>query len=342
MDVVTIQRHTIECLGRVAFFLALLASALPGCKAPIFHLAVDRPAASVFAVRIDDQRPTWERKFYQGGIDNRVFQNDATFIPVERIDPSPWEMMRHQLQTRFSHCGIQPQQIDVRVRSCRIVENYNLDAVEIADARRNQFERDAARHAKHEADRQHDRQRGLPVTDDDCSDEIAGEIGWAMMKGLGRVTLEGARQVGHWTHVLPGKAGPPSQIDLRNYPRGVTFELEGEAIVTLATGEQKTTPIRYGETVPSRKGAADSLKLAVHNGVSDTADRIVRQTLNLPPPESAIAPHESSATGDTPILPLVTHHIAPAPPQVVTDEIKRLEQAEAQRSARVADGVKLR
>ena len=327
------------------------------------RLTVERPGEpTITNVRIVDQRPKWERKYYLGGGDDRVMRNSITFIPVERIDPYPWDLFRSELEKRFNFCGEQPTSLVVRIQSCGVVVNENLTGEQRADLRAAEEAREAQREEEEKEQRRRDREfnaaLGRPNEDDDdssVSGDLAGNLIWALLKGCYHVGSEGVRYTGHLVHLRPGHAGPPMRLDTAEYPQGTTFDLAGEVDITLASGQQRTVTVRKKHTVWNPKGAAiDSVNQAVKAGIDLAADRVVRESLGMPLVDPANPATSTPSTGDSPILPLIlnttpetniepsTTPVAPAKPhdQAALDETRRLEQAEVERNRAISESLR--
>lgn len=334
--------------GAYAALLAVMLSVLAGCRAPIYHLAIDRPLPGEVVFRVDDRRPTWERKYYLGGKDDKLLKNAANFIPVERIDPSPWELIRQQVETRFANCGARTKSVVLEVRSCRIVENFNRTQVPLAV-----LNNPATQHTDVTLNRT-DLHRvqysnspnydpSSPWKEEEDGDGIFGDfvalvVMVTALHGY-RLSAVAGRHTAHWLHLLPGKAGPPSQIDVELYPQGVTFELEGDAVVTFIDGSEKRIPVRSVRSVFGRRGEADAIKRAVLSGVDETADSIVRQSLGLPPIEVGVPFQNIDPAGGPPVLPLSLPQPTYEAADSVKDEIRRIQQSETERNARLLENL---
>jgi hypothetical protein len=321
--------------------MAVVLLCLAGCH-PIsrYDLTTTAPPSGAvpLEVNLKDERPGWERRFYLAGHDGVRLRNNVTFVPVEKFAPSPWDLLRDELNSRYASVGAQPTRVDLTLRSFRTVVDLNY--------RNGQVPWYAGRwglldnHLK--ADDSHTPSNsntyGSTKFDDedprDWFEDLGVMLGFVAVKEAvfysGSYVCEGVRQAGHQLRVLPGRAGPPKQVADLEFAQGVTFETELDAVVTFASGFQSTAKVYQTAHVPSHDGCPTHVTQAIQAGMAGAADKIVRQTLGLAPIEVAPPP---SPAGYQQISPAVS--LSTSQQNQVQSEIERLQQAEAERYSRM-------
>jgi hypothetical protein len=298
-------------------------------------------------VRLDDKRPKWEHKYYVGGCDDRELRNALTFIPAELLDPTPWEVLNRELTDRFAYLGCRPAQIDLHIRSCRVVVNENLTDDQVAFL-------DAVEDANEDKERREKHQRARMLGEKEEADdggsfsEAMGELLFGTIFELTwAATRTAGRELAHAVRLLPGKAGPPSRLDRNSYPQGITFELEGTAEITFVDGTQRTVEIRHADHNPGRLRACnESVERVASAGLAKAADDVVRQALDLPPilQPAYVPPVETGPPAVTSLEPLEVGSPAASSPEGrnrssgVQSEIERLQQTEIERTTRISRG----
>jgi hypothetical protein len=324
--------------------LAAVVGLTTGCaKLPVYQIEA-LPSANAVAepldIQFDDRRPSWEKSFYLGGSDDKDQRNAVTFIPAERLEPSPWEVLRRELSLRFAHCGATPAGVSVTIRSCRLVVNENQPREQIEAER-------AAERAQEEKERREQEERDrLFGRESDKDDESLGEavgnsVGTAFLELTWLATKSGARHLAHAVHLRPGKAGPPRQLDLDDYSQGATFEIAGSAVVAFADQTPKVVEFRHADFLPGRFNAnSESVQRVAAAGLAKAADQVVRQALDLPsiqesPPADTIVP--TAPPIDASLTPYFQEtRIQKEPSADVRAEIERLQQSEVERHWRLS------
>jgi hypothetical protein len=355
----TSPRRTPRFAAATSLFVCL-GIVTAGCRTPYYQCRQDASAGPpILSVRLDDQRPKWERKFYLGGA-----YEDITFIPVERIGPTPLTQFHERLAARFEAYGVQPTDALLRVISCRVVVNSNhghTDHLQLAkldyfgDRHRRvpSAKDDWTQHVHYTAYRSTD-SFGRPCDDDDDDDSGSALLGlgfvasaiaaYAATLAGAFVAYEGTRNVAHWLHLRPGYPGPPKKLDTGAYAAGTTFELYGELTVTLPTGENRVVYVRQKNVVPApHNPGTESVKTAVAIGVDHAAEKAVREVLGLPEPTPPEPPSPVPTSSSDPNGP--PSGFAPLPPRTdasssqsagstnssVEEETRRIQEANRRR-----------
>jgi hypothetical protein len=338
------MRRGLSRRAAIPFSVGALLCSIAGCaKLPVYQIEKLHPAADVaepIDVRFDDRRPQWERSFYLGGSDAKDLQNAVTFIPAERLEPSPWEVLKSELAMRFAHVGATVTHVELTIRSCRLVVNQNLPSEQVEAER-------AAKRAKEAKDRRDQEERDRlfgrePEKDDESfGDAVGNSLAKSLFELMWYAAKSGTRHLAHAVHLRPGEAGPPSQIDMETYPIGATFEIAGSAVVTFADGTTKTVSLQHADFIAGRfKPNSESVQRVAAAGLAKAADQVVRQALDLPiaqeSPPGAAAPSTapSNASSLTPFFQETRILKEPAPE--VRAEIERLEHSEVDRHTRLS------
>jgi hypothetical protein len=110
-------------MRRVVLF-ALLQICLTGCHkqeialGPQFKLdsLPERRVEAPVEVTIDDKRPDWERRYFEG---------DVIFYPLEQMTPSPIERLQRQIEVQVGELPERPCKVALDLESFRVVNcNY--------------------------------------------------------------------------------------------------------------------------------------------------------------------------------------------------------------------------
>jgi hypothetical protein len=309
---------------------------------------VEEALAAAPEIKIEDRRPKWEKRFYLEGSDATLLKNKISFVPAELVRPGPWEVLSSEVAKQFAQSApTRPVRIDLVVHSCRTIVDLNAHSSLVQnspweiESPLKQSLGDDLRYCAQSPDR-------YPPSGD--SDDLEGEAVGALVV-LGAIGTaftcwytaetfrDGARRAGHALRVLPGKPGPPKQLEGLDYAKGVTFEIDFDATTTFASGQTMATRVEQSIYIPTAQNSPEQVRHAIAAGMSEAAAKLVRLTFNFPSPEAP-----------PPVVPLQPMRSLPEPVSLgqayrtesIESEMQRLGKAEVERNARILRGDQVR